>query len=92
MPEGAAYQEKERVFLGPGVGASSSIIVQLSTKGMEKRLGTAVKPSVALQAQHIQKNQDKRKKGLEELQIGVPSWYQLLLAQMAELLLWLGWL
>ena len=92
MPEGTAYREKDRVFLDQDIGASGSLVVQLSTKGMERRLGTASKPSVALKAEHIHYNQARRRDKISQLRKGTAGIYQLLLAQLAELLAWLAWL
>ena len=56
LPEGLAFREKDRLNLPPLVSASGSLLVQLTTSGMERRLGTDSNPSIALQAQHVRRN------------------------------------
>ena len=68
MPDGMAHREKDRVFLDREVGASGSLIVQLTTKGMERRLGTAMKPSVALMFCHVFQNQKRRAEKMAQMQ------------------------
>ncbi len=92
MTEGKAYREKDRLFMDNDIGASGSLIVQLSVKGMENRLGTANKPAVALQHRHVVANQQKRAAVIAQYRRGTALWFQVMLAQLAELLAWLGWL
>ena len=92
LPEGVAFREKDRLHVPPLVSASGSLIVQLTTSGMERRLGTDSSPSVALQANHIRQNIAWRTEAIEVLAEHPAHQRQLYLAQFAETLLWLGWL
>ena len=55
MTEGLAFRVKDRLHIPLLVSASGSLIVQLTTSGMEQQLGTDSTPSVALQAVHVRK-------------------------------------
>ena len=92
LPEGSAYKEPDRLMVPPRVGSTSSLVVQLTTSGMERRLGTESTPTVALQAQHIRTNLELRDRQLILLQTRPSAQHQIHLAQLAEILLWLGWL
>ena len=63
-----------------------------TTQGMERRLGTASRPSVALQFAHVHTNQTKRTQRMSQMLPHTTAWFQLALAQFAELLAWLAWL
>ena len=92
LPEGSAYKDPDRLMVPPRVGSTSSLVVQLTTSGMERRLGTESTPTVALQAQHIRTNLELRDRQLDLLQAHLSAQHQIHLAQLAEILLWLGWL
>ena len=92
LPKGAAYKEPDRLMVPPRVGSTSSLVVQLTTSGMQRRLGTESTPTIALQAQHIRTNLELRERQIPLL-LGHPTaQHQIHLAQLAELLAWLGWL
>ena len=92
LPEGLSFRDKDRLHLPPLVSASGSLIVQLTTSGMERRLGTDSTPSVALQATHVRKNIQLRQEAIATLGAHPAKQYQLYLAQLADTLAWLGWL
>ena len=92
LPEGLAFRVKDRLHIPPLVSASGSLIVQLTTSGMERRLGTDSTPSVALQAVHVRKNLAWRDESIAALAGHPAQQRQLYLAQFAEAVLWLGWL
>ena len=91
LPGGLAFREKDRLHIPPLVSSSGSLIVQLTTSGLERRLGTDSSPSVALHAQHVHENLRSRQPLVDS---DLPTWtrYQSVLAQLAESILWLGWL
>ena len=92
LPEGSSYRDKDRLHTDTGVGATGSVLVQLTTAGMARRLGTESNPSVALQAQHIRTNISLRTRLIATSPDGSARSSQLKLAQLAELLAWTGWL
>ena len=92
LPAGTGFRDKDRTHLPPVVSQSGSLICQLTTTGMERRLGTENTPSLALQAHHVQFHLRARAQAMIRLPLDDPSFYQLALAQLAELLAWVGWL
>ena len=92
LPAGTSFRDKDRTHLPPRVSQSGSLICQLTTSGMEKRLGTESTPSLALQAHHIQYHLHAREQAIAATSPKGAPHYQLCLAQLAELLAWVGWL
>ena len=92
LPAGTGYRDKDRTFLSPLVSQSGSLICQLTTSGMERRLGTENTPSLALQAHHVRYHLGARDRIMGALSPHLPIFYQYALAQLAELLAWTGWL
>ena len=92
LPEGLAFRVKDRLHMPPLVSPSGSLVVQLTTSGMERRLGTDSNPSIALQATHVRQNVTWRDETIQSLRHHPAKLRQLYMAQLAETLLWLGWL
>ena len=63
----------------------------MSASGISSRLGTESRPSQALTYAHISWNQKYRRDLLKNCS-SLPQKYDLIAAQCAELLAWLGWL
>ena len=91
LPEGLAFREKDRLHVPPLVSASGSLVVQLTSAGLERRLGTDSNPSIALQDCHVRANLGYREQIITTT-CQPQVQYQHVLAQLAESLLWLGWL
>ena len=86
------YKDRDnRLLSATLVSPSDNILSRLSASGISSRLGTESRPSQALTYAHIVWNQKYRKELLNNCST-LTQKYDLVAAQCAELLAWLGWL
>ena len=93
MP-GLSYRgERRRTHIGDRVLPTDALAASLTTAGMARRLGTAVKPSISLLQRHVLWNQRYR---ADEYATCAPDdlqgRYTWAAANVAEAMAWLGWL
>ena len=91
FPHNTYRDNDNRILSAPSVSPSDNILSRLSASGISSRLGTQSRPSQALTYIHIVWNQKYRKDLLNNCS-SLPQQYDLIAAQCAELIAWLGWL
>jgi hypothetical protein len=91
-PTGSAYRSQNQVFGPDGVGPADDLLVSMTLGGMSRRLGTESRPPMAIRAQHVRWNIDHRTRLLADPDTHPALRHDLCLANLAELVFWLGWL
>ena len=91
FPHNTYKDGDNKILSAPSVCPSDNILSRLSASGISSRLGTESRPSQALTYAHITWNQKYRKDLLLNCSSLLQK-YDLIAAQCAELLAWLGWL
>ena len=91
FPHNSYKDSDNRVLSAPSVSPSDNILSRLSASGISSRLGTESRPSQALTFAHLCWNQNYRKNLLQNCS-PLTQQYDLIAAQCAELIAWLGWL
>ena len=85
------FKDKRRVLSDVLLGPTDNILSTHTASGMASRLGTESRPSLALNQRHIHWNQKARRRILTS-NLSLLERYEQVAAQVAELVLWLGWL
>ncbi len=91
-PTGSAYRSENQVFGPEGVAPTDDLLVSLTLNGMSRRLGTELRPPLAVRAQHVRWNIDHRTRLLADPALLPAMRHDLCLANLVELLFWLSWL
>lgn len=91
LPQG--YHNRDHQVFGPtGPSPTDSLLAALTFAGMERRLGSTSKPSLALRAEHIHWNIHHRSTRFYDPTTPAAVRYALAQANLCELFFWLGWL
>jgi hypothetical protein len=91
-PSGSAYRAQNQLFGPDGVASTDDLLASMTLGGMSRRLGTESRPPTAIRSTHVCWNLAHRARLLRHPDTPVPLHYDLLLANLAELFFWLGWL
>lgn len=94
QPSGTAIRTPTRQSLSVNpwrVAPSDDLQIQLVVQGLSRRLGTESKPPLAVRSQHVHFNVQHRATVLSHAPSRLAT-AQLALANLCELLFWLGWL
>jgi hypothetical protein len=91
-PAGSAYRSENRLFGPDGVSSTDDLLVSMTTAGMSRRLGTETRPPTAIRGEHVAWNIQHRRRVIHHPDTPADIRYDLLLANLAELFFWLGWL
>jgi hypothetical protein len=89
---GSAYRTQNQLFGPDGVASTDDLLTRMTLAGMSRRLGTESRPPTAIRAEHVRWNLDYRTRLLSHPSTPLEYQYDLLLANLAELFFWLGWL
>ena len=91
-PSNTLRDEKQRVLGLRSVSCTDNISTHFVSLGLSSRLGTATRPSRIIHASHIQYNQTYRIKLLHSTSLSLLQRYNIVAAEVVELIGFLGWL
>jgi hypothetical protein len=91
-PAGSAHRSQHQVFGPEGVLPSDDLLTSMTLSGMSRRLGTESRPPTAIRFEHVVWNLAHRTRLIQNPDTPTDLCYDLCLANLAELLFWLGWL
>jgi hypothetical protein len=91
-PSGSAYCAQNLLFGPDDVASTDNLLVRMTLGGMSRRLGTESRPPTAIRAEHVWWNLRHRHNLIAHPLTSAALKHDLRLANLAELVFWLGWL